>query len=30
MWKEAKRDAASRIRWQGTVEALCSIRSEEE
>jgi hypothetical protein len=29
-WKEAKREAANRIRWRGTVEALCSIRSEEE
>jgi hypothetical protein len=29
-WKEAKREAANRIRWQGTVEALCSIRSKEE
>jgi hypothetical protein len=28
-WKEAKREAADRIRWRGTVEALCSIRSEE-
>jgi hypothetical protein len=23
-WKEAKREAANRIRWRGTVEALCS------
>jgi hypothetical protein len=29
-WKEAKREAANRIRWRGTVEALCSIWSEEE
>jgi hypothetical protein len=29
-WKEAKRGAANRIRWRGTVEALCSIWSEED
>jgi hypothetical protein len=30
MWKEAKREAANRIRWRGNVEALCSIWSKEE